>query len=78
MTAVALRQPASLKILSNGFLVFWCLVAAFPIVWIAIMSVKTPLDAFAANPFRVIAGPNTRDTTGGRYLSAIRYGGATT
>ena len=74
MTPVALRQPIGLKILSNGFLIFWCLVAAFPIVWIAIMSVKTPLDAFAANPFRVILGPNTRTTTGGLSLLDILLG----
>lgn len=61
----ALRQPISLKILSNGFLGFWCLVAAFPILWIGFMSFKTPLDAFDSNPFRVILGPHTRETIGG-------------
>ena len=29
------------------------------------MSFKTPLDAFDSNPFRVIFGPNTRDSIGG-------------
>ncbi len=65
MSNPALRQPASLKILSNGFLGFWCFVAAFPIIWIGFMSFKTPLDAFDSNPFRVIFGPNTRDSIGG-------------
>ena len=71
MSSVAMRQPLSLKIASNGFLVFWCLVAAFPIVWIAVMSFKTPFDAFDSNPFRVVFGPHTRDTIGGFSLIDI-------
>ncbi|MEX0283228.1 MAG: carbohydrate ABC transporter permease [Paracoccaceae bacterium] len=68
------RQPLGLKILSNGFLVFWCVVAAFPILWIAVMSFKTPLDAFASNPFVVIAGPNTREMAGGLSILDIVLG----
>ena len=71
MSSVALRQPLSLKVASNGFLVFWCLIAAFPIVWIAVMSFKTPFDAFDSNPFRVVFGPHTRDTIGGLSLIDI-------
>ena len=56
----ALQQPLSLRFASAGFLAFWCLLAAFPIFWIAVMSFKTPVDAFAANPFAVIFGPETR------------------
>ncbi len=74
MSNPALRQPIGLKILSNGFLAFWCLVASFPILWIAVMSFKTPVDAFDSNPFRVIFGPHTRDTIGGISLVDIVLG----
>jgi multiple sugar transport system permease protein len=68
-TPRALRQPLGLKIGSAAFLAFWCLLAAFPIVWITLMSFKSPVDAFAANPFDVILGPVTRDRGNG--LSAL-------
>ena len=71
MSSVALRQPLSLRLLSNGFLVFWCLIAAFPILWITVMSFKTPLDAFDSNPFVVLFGPNTRDSVSGMSLVDI-------
>ena len=48
-----------LKLLSNGFLGIWCLVAVFPLLWITLMSLKYPLDAFSANPLVVILGPGT-------------------
>jgi multiple sugar transport system permease protein len=69
MTTRALRQPLGLKLFSNGFLAFWCFIAAFPIVWIAVMSFKSPIDAFASNPLKVVIGPHTRDNISG--LSAI-------
>lgn len=65
MSNPALRQPLGLRALSNGFLAFWCFVAAFPIVWIGFMSFKTPFDAFDSNPFRVIFGPHTRENVSG-------------
>ncbi len=74
MSNPALRQPIGLKILSNGFLAFWCLVACFPILWIGTMSFKTPLDAFDSNPIRVIFGPHTRGTIGGLSLIDIVVG----
>ena len=56
----ALRQPLSLRLGSAGFLVFWCLLASFPLFWIMVMSFKEPVDAFASNPLAVIFGPQTR------------------
>ena len=70
----SMRHPLRLAILSNGFLAFWCLVAAFPIVWIAIMSFKTPFDAFSSNPFNVILGPDTRSQGFGLSLAEILVG----
>ncbi|MEM0907437.1 MAG: carbohydrate ABC transporter permease [Pseudomonadota bacterium] len=58
-TPRALRQPVSLRLGAAVFLGVWCLVAAFPIVWIAVMSFKTPVDAFASNPVDVVMGPGT-------------------
>lgn len=60
MTIRALRQPLSLRLTSAAFLGLWCLIAAFPIFWITVMSFKVPLDAFAASPWDVIFGPITR------------------
>jgi len=56
----ATAQPLSLKVASGAFLAFWCLIAAFPIAWIAVMSVKSPRDAFDASAWNVITGPATR------------------
>lgn len=65
----ALQQPLTLRLASNAFLAFWCLLAAFPIFWIAVMSFKAPVDAFAGNPLDVIFGPMTR--AGGDGLTLI-------
>ncbi|WP_420012873.1 carbohydrate ABC transporter permease [Tateyamaria sp.] len=70
----ATAQPLSLKIASGTFLAFWCLIAAFPIVWIAVMSVKSPRDAFAASAWDVITGPATRAAGNGLSLLDIVIG----
>lgn len=59
MDAKALQQPIGLRLLSGGFLIFWCLLAAFPIFWIMVMSVKVPIDSFDSNVWNVIFGPKT-------------------
>lgn len=56
----AMRQSPQLRAISAIFLVSWCVIAAFPIFWIAVMSFKSPIDAFASNPLHVIFGPATR------------------
>ena len=73
-TPRALRQPLSLRLASAGFLGFWCLLAAFPIFWIAVMSFKTPIDAFASNPLSVIFGPETRAMGNGLSIIDILLG----
>jgi trehalose/maltose transport system permease protein len=60
MSSRAMRQPLSLRLTSNGLLILWCVIAAFPIFWITVMSFKTPVDAFDANALNVIFGPETR------------------
>ncbi len=76
-TPRALRQPFSLRLASNGFLAFWCLIAAFPLFWIAVMSFKSPIDAFSSNPLAVIFGPVTREGGDGISLIDIAIGLAT-
>lgn len=60
MTTRARSQPLPLRLASAGFLAFWCLVAAFPIFWITVMSFKAPVDAFDSHALNVILGPETR------------------
>ena len=68
-TPRALRQPFALRLSSAGFLAFWCLLAAFPLFWIAVMSFKLPVDSFSPNPLSVIFGPATR--AAGKGLSIV-------
>jgi multiple sugar transport system permease protein len=80
-TIRALRQPLGLKLASNGLLGLWLAIAAFPIFWIAVMSIKLPLDAFADSPWEVIAGPQTLAagkgvTWAGLVLTALLLWGA--
>jgi multiple sugar transport system permease protein len=70
----ALRQPLALRVGSAAFLAFWCVLAAFPIFWIAVMSFKSPVDAFAANPLAVILGPRTRADGNGLSIIDIAVG----
>lgn len=73
-TPKALRQSAALRFGSAGFLTLWCLIAAFPIFWILVMSFKSPVDAFAANPLDVIFGPATRAEGDGISIMDIIFG----
>ncbi len=59
-TSRAMRMSVRLRVASAVFIVFWCLIAAFPIFWIGVMSFKSPIDAFASNPLDVVFGPATR------------------
>jgi multiple sugar transport system permease protein len=68
-TSKAMRQSFLLRFSSASFLTLWCLIAAFPIFWITVMSFKAPRDAFAESPWAVIFGPNTLER--GEGLSAL-------
>ncbi|MBL4871826.1 MAG: carbohydrate ABC transporter permease [Rhodobacteraceae bacterium] len=74
MTARALRQPFILRLTSATFLAFWCIVAAFPIFWITVMSFKSPVDAFSSNALNVIFGPETLQSGSGLSLFDIAMG----
>ncbi|WP_428641187.1 carbohydrate ABC transporter permease [Roseibium sp.] len=70
----SMQQPIALRLSSAGFLAFWCLLASFPIFWIAVMSFKDPVDAFAANPLDVVFGPETVATGRGLSIFSIIAG----
>ncbi|MGR3653497.1 carbohydrate ABC transporter permease [Paracoccus sp. (in: a-proteobacteria)] len=72
--AKALQQPLGLRLTSAGFLILWCLLAAFPIFWITVMSFKSPVDAFSPNPLAVIFGPRTRAEGNGLSIIDIVLG----
>jgi len=74
MSSKAMQQSVGLRFLSNGFLAFWCLLAAFPIVWITIMSFKAPRDAFADSAWDVITGPETRAAGNGLSILDVVVG----
>ena len=69
----SLRQPLYLKFLSSAFVVFWCLIALFPIFWITAMSLKVPIDAFSPNPLNVILGPETSNSRNSFSILDILY-----
>lgn len=76
MSSKALAQPFALRAASASFLVFWCLLAAFPILWITVMSFKSPRDAFAASAWDVITGPATLEAGAGLSVLDLVVGGA--
>jgi trehalose/maltose transport system permease protein len=63
-TPVALRPRLPQRAIVAGFLALWCFIAAFPLVWIAVMSFRAPQDALSADPLRVLLGPTTRAAGG--------------
>ena len=55
----------SLKVIVGISIILWSFIALFPLLWVFIMSIKLPIDSFAANPLSVIIGPNTLKQVGG-------------
>ena len=76
-TARALQMPPGLRLANAAFVSFWLLLAIFPLFWIAIMSFKIPVDAFATNPLQVIFGFETRREVGGLSIIDVLVGAAT-
>ena len=65
MKSKLFRTPWSIRIGSWVTVSVWVVIALFPILWLIVMSLKLPTDAFNANPWNVITGPNTREMVGG-------------
>ena len=55
----------TLKVIVGISIMLWTFIALFPLLWVLIMSIKLPVDSFAANPLNVIIGPNTLKQVGG-------------
>lgn len=72
--ANARRSPLGLDIAVGAFIAVWTLVALFPLLWVAVMSFKMPIDAFAINPLAVILGPATRAGAGGLSVLDLALG----
>jgi multiple sugar transport system permease protein len=70
----AMREPPGLRGARIAFLGLWILVACFPLAWIAVMSVKLPVDAFDSSFWRVVSGPRTLQTAGGWSILDIVLG----
>lgn len=69
----ASASPAALRVAGGAVLGGWMLAAAFPLAWIAVMSLRLPVDAFSDRPWTVILGPRTREVGAG--LSLLDIGG---
>lgn len=67
--ARSLEQPAALKLVSALGLAIWIIIAAFPLFWILVMSIRLPVDAFSSSPLQVVFGEATRQMSGG--VSAV-------
>lgn len=70
-TARAFRLTAGLRIAVALVLCCWLVLAAFPLLWILIMSFKLPVDAFAPEVLTVVTGPTTREAVGGIAVSDL-------
>lgn len=69
-----LRPSTGLRIAVAVFLALWCVIAAFPLVWVALMSFRAPVDALSANPFTVLLAPATLRLAGGCRCLTWRWG----
>ena len=59
MSTMLMKRPLSLRLSMGSLLILWCVVAAFPIFWVTVMSFKSPMDAFDSNAAHVLIGPKT-------------------
>ena len=71
MASRAQRMPASLKVLTNGFIFIWLVMAAFPFIWTLWGSFKVEIDFFSiANWTNALTGPRTQATYGSAFTGA--------
>jgi multiple sugar transport system permease protein len=71
-----MRVPAAMRVLVTVFLATWLVVALFPLLWTATMSFRLPVDAFAADPARMLLGPATLAADGGLGIADFAVGAA--
>ncbi len=76
MASKAMRAPLGLRIFTNGFVILWLIIAAFPFLWTFWGSFKVELDFFSiANWTDALTGTNTERTHGSPFTGA-GYAGA--
>ncbi len=75
-TPLALRPRLAQRAGVAVFLALWCFIAAFPLVWIAVMSFRAPQDALSPDPLRVLLAPTTLAAAGGLSLADVALGAA--
>jgi len=71
MASNANRTPASIKLLTNGFIIVWLILAAFPFLWTLWGSFKVELDFFSiADWTNALTGERTLITYGSSFTGA--------
>ena len=70
------RTPRGLLLATNGFIILWLILAAFPFLWTAWGSFKVELDFFSISDWTdALTGPRTTENHGGPFTLA-GYDGA--
>ncbi len=70
------RLPPALRLTVALLAAVWAMVAAFPLLWITVMSFREPIDALSSAPLTVLLGPATRAADGGLSVLALLLGAA--
>jgi len=71
MASKAMRAPLGLRIFTNGFVIVWLIIAAFPFLWTFWGSFKVELDFFSiADWTDALTGSNTERTHGSPFTGA--------
>ncbi|NNE89219.1 MAG: carbohydrate ABC transporter permease [Silicimonas sp.] len=75
MASQAQKMPLGLRFLTNGFIVIWLIMAAFPFIWTFWGSFKVELDFFSiADWTNALTGEGTQKTHGSPFTGAGYYG----
>ncbi|MEM7439128.1 MAG: carbohydrate ABC transporter permease [Pseudomonadota bacterium] len=75
MAAASERRSLSLRLATNGFVIIWLIMAAFPFMWTLWGSFKVELDFFSIeNWTNALTGANTESTYGSSFTGVGYYG----
>lgn len=70
-THPALRRGRALRGAVVLFMLVWLTFALFPVLWVAVMSLRLPVDALSRAPWDVLLGPQTAAARGGPSAAAL-------
>ncbi len=69
--AIVGKRPLGLRLATNGFIIIWLMMAAFPFLWTLWGSFKVELDFFSiSNWTDALVGPRTESTHGSPFTGA--------